>query len=140
MTSPQRPGVALRFWERVEKERVARGWSKARLAEEAGLHRPTIDNLKSGVRAPYPRTVHPLADALDIDRREAEELAGLVAPSAPPRGAGPVDAVYLVVYAEGGAVGWAGANRDRAHELARNTGGLVCLLPVLADYRPQEDS
>ncbi|HEX6681665.1 MAG TPA: helix-turn-helix transcriptional regulator [Candidatus Limnocylindrales bacterium] len=71
-------GVAYPFWVRVEDERAAKGWNKAELAERVRLPRSTIDNLKTGSRAPQPRIVNALADALDIDRSEAHQLAGIV--------------------------------------------------------------
>jgi len=46
----------------------------------------------------------------------------------------PSQDVYLVVYDRGG-IGWAGTDRDRAHEFARNTASVVARLPVVADYR-----
>lgn len=79
-------GVAYAFWLRVEQERADKGWSKTELAEAATrragpgsrIHRPTIDNLRTGTRAPQPRIVNALADALGIERHEAHQLAGIV--------------------------------------------------------------
>lgn len=45
-------------------------------------------------------------------------------------------AVYLSV--DEGGIGWAGLDRSRAHEHARNTGSVVVALPVIADYRSPE--
>lgn len=51
--------------------------------------------------------------------------------------------VYLVVDAHKGggrsAIGWAGTDRNRAHDYARNTGGVVARLPVVGDYRKEND-
>jgi hypothetical protein len=61
-------------------------------------------------------------------------------PRQEPRGVPtPIAYAYLVAYAEGGRVNWAGVDRERAHELARNTGGLVCELPVVGDYTPSDE-
>lgn len=84
-------GVAYAFWLRVEQERAEKGWSKTELAEAATrratsgsrIHRPTIDNLRTSTRAPQPRIVNAIADALGIERAEAHQLAGIVDP---PRG------------------------------------------------------
>jgi hypothetical protein len=48
-------------------------------------------------------------------------------------------AVFLVVDPLGGPINWAGVDRVRAHELARNTGQLVVELAAQADYRSTED-
>lgn len=84
-------GVAQRFWLRVEQQRVELGWTKDRLSVETAGHtadgkvipRSTIDNLRTSSRAPQPRIVHALADALKIDRKEAEVLAGLIPATRP---------------------------------------------------------
>jgi hypothetical protein len=81
--------VAYALWARVEQERASKGWSKTELADEATrkagsgqrIHRPTIDNLRTSTRAPQPRIVNALADALGIDRTEAHQLAGIGAPA-----------------------------------------------------------
>lgn len=44
--------------------------------------------------------------------------------------------VYLVIDPHSG-LGPAVLDCDRAHEYARNTGGMVVEVPVVADYRPQ---
>lgn len=41
---------------------------------------------------------------------------------------------YLAIYDRGG-IGWAGTDRDLAHEYASHTGGLVVKVPVVGDYR-----
>ena len=70
--------MAYPFWARVEDERATKGWNKAELAERVGLPRSTIDNLKTGTRAPQPRIVNALADAVGLDRAQAHQLAGIV--------------------------------------------------------------
>lgn len=74
--------MAYKLWAVIEDERLTRGWSAVRMAEALGMPRNTIDRLRSSPRKPYPETVHKIADALrrlgvDIDRRRAEQLAGL---------------------------------------------------------------
>jgi transcriptional regulator with XRE-family HTH domain len=71
-------GVAYRLWRRVEEARVERQWTKVELADAAGLPRSTIDRLQYSTRAPQPRIVHALADAIGLGRREAEQMAGVV--------------------------------------------------------------
>ncbi len=80
-------GVAYRLWRRLEDQRVSLGWTKTRLAQVVGLPRSTYNDLATGLRPPLPRTVHAYADALKVDRVEAEQLAGLrPAPPAPQSG------------------------------------------------------
>lgn len=67
---------AARLWERVERERKRRGWTKVELAERTGLGRATIDGLNKE-RKPLDRTVHRLAEVLGIPLDEALQLAGL---------------------------------------------------------------
>lgn len=74
----QRRGVAHDFWLLIERARVERGLTKLELSEAAGIPRPTIDNLRTSTRPPQPRIVHALADAVDVDRTEAAQLAGLL--------------------------------------------------------------
>lgn len=70
-------GVAYQLWAAVEDERLNRGWPKTRMAEHIGLPRNTINRLEDSSEPPQPRTVHKIADALGIDRVEAERKAGL---------------------------------------------------------------
>lgn len=70
-------GVALPLWRRIEDERLSRGWTKTQLAEVSGLPRSTYNDLQNTSRAPLPRIVHAFADAVGLDRTEAEQLAGL---------------------------------------------------------------
>lgn len=80
-------GVALQFWLRIERERVARGWSSSRLSTETArwtptgrpIPRSTIDNLRVSTRAPQPYIVQALSNALGIDyEEEGAVLAGLL--------------------------------------------------------------
>lgn len=73
---------ALPLWLRVERERVAKVWTKSKLARKSGVARTTIDRLQANQRRPLPETVVALADALDIPRQEAFALAGLEASTA----------------------------------------------------------
>lgn len=68
---------ALPLWLRVERERVAKVWTKSTLARKSGVARTTIDRLQANQRKPLPETVAALADALGIPRQEAFALAGL---------------------------------------------------------------
>jgi transcriptional regulator with XRE-family HTH domain len=70
-------GVAYPLWRRIEDERLSRGWTKTQLAERSGLSRSTYNDLQRTSRAPLPRIVHAFADAVGLDRTEAEQLAGL---------------------------------------------------------------
>lgn len=74
----RRPFVAYDFWLRIERERVNRQWTKDKLSKVSGVSRPTINNLQKMKRPPQARVVHALADALEIDREEAEVLAGVL--------------------------------------------------------------
>lgn len=74
-------GVAYALWRRLEDERIRRGITKTELAELSGKPRTTYNDLATNVRRPMPRIVHAYADALGIDREEAERLAGLRLPS-----------------------------------------------------------
>lgn len=69
------PGVAYPLWKRVDDLRKERGWSKTELARRADLRHATIDNLQTSSRVPQPRIVHALADAVGLDRAEADRLA-----------------------------------------------------------------
>lgn len=72
---------AYSLWLRIEDIRLERGWSGVAMAEHIGLPRNTIGRLKTSTNKPSVVTVHTIADALDIPRREAEELAGLRLPA-----------------------------------------------------------
>lgn len=87
-------GVAFPFWQRCEDARLKRGWTKSRLADEAALPRSTYNELPNTSRAPLPRIVHAYADALGINRVEAEQLAGLR-----PKGAGQTASVRDAILA-----------------------------------------
>jgi transcriptional regulator with XRE-family HTH domain len=71
------------------------GWNNSELAERSGVTRPTIDRLRSGKRPPAVKTVHKLADALHIDRKSAEQLAGLAPDGVVGTGDGSVRAAVL---------------------------------------------
>lgn len=80
-------GVAYQLWAAVEDERLTRGWSGVRMAEQLGLPRNTISRLKTSPRKAEPATVHKVADGLaklgvevdgkPITRETAERMAGL---------------------------------------------------------------
>ncbi|MEV7011587.1 helix-turn-helix transcriptional regulator [Streptosporangium sp. NPDC051022] len=71
------PPPARALWERVERERIARGWTTVQLAKEAGVDRKTHGRLKDSARSPLPETVHAFARTLNIPLEEAFILAGL---------------------------------------------------------------
>lgn len=87
-TSYMAEGIALEFWLRVERERVAKDWSASRLSTETARYTPTgkpiprstIDNLKTSTRAPQPYIVRALTSALGIDYEEGAILAGTLRP------------------------------------------------------------
>ena len=62
-----------------------------------------------------------------------DPVAGEYRPNYPD---GTAASAYLAVHDNH--IGWAGTDRDRAHEYARNTGAVVVALPVEADYRNPE--
>ncbi|MEV1176462.1 helix-turn-helix transcriptional regulator [Nonomuraea sp. NPDC049784] len=72
----RRPGPARPFYERINYERIKRGWTQLKLAEQSGVDRATIHRMRTA--KPQVDTVFALAATLDIDRDEALELAGLV--------------------------------------------------------------
>jgi transcriptional regulator with XRE-family HTH domain len=76
-----RRGVAYRLWQAVEDYRLNRSWTKVRMAEHLGLPRNTIDRLETSPRPPQVATVHTIADAIGVDRRDAEIKGGLRAPA-----------------------------------------------------------
>lgn len=76
-----RRGVAYKLWQAVEDYRLDHTWSKVRMAEHLKLPRNTISRLEDSARPPSVETVHAIADAISIDRREAEAMAGLRAPA-----------------------------------------------------------
>jgi transcriptional regulator with XRE-family HTH domain len=60
--------------------REARGWSRAKLAREAGLNAVTVGAIEAGRLAPYPGQLSKLARAIGVAAGEAatlvEEVAG----------------------------------------------------------------
>src|SRR4051794_31731589 len=70
-------GVAYSLWRRIEDKRLELSWTKTQLSEAAGLPRSTFNDLERTTRPPQPRIVHAYADAVGLDRVEAERLAGL---------------------------------------------------------------
>jgi transcriptional regulator with XRE-family HTH domain len=71
-------GIAYPLYERVERERVLRGWSSTKLHQETGVSRSTIAKWRTQQRPPQPATVFVVADRLGIDRTEALSLAGIL--------------------------------------------------------------
>lgn len=66
----------------MRAEQATRGWSDSELHRRSGVSRNTIKGLGSRKRVETP-TITALADALDIPRAEAYELAGIVPPEKP---------------------------------------------------------
>jgi transcriptional regulator with XRE-family HTH domain len=77
MTERSERGVAYHFWVRVKAEQAARGWTDSELNRRSGIARNTITGLETRKRVEA-ATINALADALDIPRAEAHQLAGLV--------------------------------------------------------------
>jgi ribosome-binding protein aMBF1 (putative translation factor) len=55
---------------RIHGERLARGWSRGKLAQQSGIHENTIYRIEIGERAPRPETAKAIADALGLSLRE----------------------------------------------------------------------
>ncbi|GII84556.1 hypothetical protein Ssi03_25460 [Sphaerisporangium siamense] len=77
--APARP-----FWQRMERERNQRGWSKLELYEKVreqlggSFSRMTLDRLRTQKRQPAATTINAIAELLDIPLPEAHVLAGLI--------------------------------------------------------------
>lgn len=71
-------GVALRLWQRVQRELADRDWTDTKFQEETGISRPTLERLRTNLRTPRRATVKTLAEAFDIDIDEALALAGII--------------------------------------------------------------
>lgn len=63
MNQEQRAEIAAQ----VKEARNERGWSQARLAEEAGVSENTVMKLEHGERATQPAKVRAILDALGIE-------------------------------------------------------------------------
>jgi transcriptional regulator with XRE-family HTH domain len=59
--------VATEFGDRVRAQRLKRGWSQERLAEEAGLHMTYVSSVERGERNVTLLTIARLAQALGIN-------------------------------------------------------------------------
>jgi len=80
--SDQRPPA--RPWYDLIIETIAlKGWTKAQLADRAGISRPTVDNWRTNPRAPQARSVNAVADVLEISRDRALRLAGVISDAQP---------------------------------------------------------
>lgn len=75
--APARP-----LWERIERIRRDRGWTKVRLAREIGIDRTTFNKWQTQPRPPQASSVRQVAKRLDIDQAEALQLAGFTDPAA----------------------------------------------------------
>lgn len=53
--------------ERIKKERVARGWSRAELARQANMNAATVGLIEAGRLMPYPGQVAKLTAALGLE-------------------------------------------------------------------------
>jgi len=52
---------------RIAELRAKKGWSQAKLAEEAGLTQSTLSRIESGAQEPRAQTLVKIADALDVE-------------------------------------------------------------------------
>jgi transcriptional regulator with XRE-family HTH domain len=59
---------------RMEAERLARGWSKNRISQEAKLSPSSYSQIASGRLTPYPGQLAKIAAALGIDDAETDSL------------------------------------------------------------------
>ncbi|MFG2059709.1 helix-turn-helix domain-containing protein [Micromonospora sp. NPDC048930] len=73
-------GPAYNFWRRMKTEQANREWTDSELHRRSGVSRNTIKDLGTRTRVEA-GTISALADALDIPRAEAYELAGIVPPA-----------------------------------------------------------
>ena len=79
MTERSERGPAFAFWRRMKAEQAARDWTDSELHRRSRVSRNTIKDL--GIRKRVETaTISALADALEIPRHEAYELAGIVPP------------------------------------------------------------
>jgi transcriptional regulator with XRE-family HTH domain len=62
MDAVQREGVGAR----IAELRKQRGWSQARLAEEAGVSARTVFSVEKGEREPHPSKLRAILDALGV--------------------------------------------------------------------------
>lgn len=59
----------------IVQDREARGWSQERLASEAGMARPTLSDIETGITSdPRRETIERIARALQWSRGRLEEL------------------------------------------------------------------
>jgi transcriptional regulator with XRE-family HTH domain len=82
---------ALPLYRRITAELRAKGMTKTQLHQRSGVARSTIEDWKTQPRPPLPSTVNAIADALAIDRTEAQRLAGLIPGCHPVRDGETVD-------------------------------------------------
>lgn len=59
--------VLLAFGQRVRQQRVERGWSQERLAEECGLHRTYIGSIERGERNLSLLNIYKIGRALGVN-------------------------------------------------------------------------
>lgn len=59
-------------------EIAVRGWGIAELARRAKIGRPTVYGWRDSPRKPQSGPVNAVADVLGVDRRRANELAGII--------------------------------------------------------------
>lgn len=76
--SPARPWFDL-----VTQEIAVRGWGIAELARRAKVGRPTIYGWRDSPGKPQSGPVNAVADVLGIDRKRANELAGIIPRAGP---------------------------------------------------------
>lgn len=82
--SPARPWFDL-----VTREIAVRGWGITELARRAKVGRPTVYGWRDSAGKPQSGPVNAVADVLGIDRKRANELAGIIPRDGPERGPAP---------------------------------------------------
>ncbi|MGB0385525.1 MAG: helix-turn-helix domain-containing protein [Ardenticatenaceae bacterium] len=65
------------FGRELQKYLERRGWSRRRLAEEAGVDVSTVSRMMRGIQQPTHKTVQLIADALEVDPFHLKRIAGL---------------------------------------------------------------
>jgi transcriptional regulator with XRE-family HTH domain len=74
--SQQRDAPARPLYDHIEGIRIRRGWSKIRVAREAGIDRGTLNNWRTQPNLPTAESVKAVAEALGIGQEQALRLAG----------------------------------------------------------------
>jgi transcriptional regulator with XRE-family HTH domain len=108
---------------RLRAARKRAGLTQEQLAAAVGASQSTVCKWEQNLYGLEVTELIALADALGI--HPAELLPGAAA-------------AFIVIHGGPTGIGWSDVDRDRAEEYARNTGSVVCSLPIVADYRTKE--